>query len=574
MPRRARDRARRWIVPLQVSPLLPLLIALALPGSAPVRAQAAGSVFGEVIDVRVVNVEAVVRGPDGAPLHGLGRERFELLVDGREVPIDYFSEVREGLLEAERTGVERVPESAPPSDASEPRPTHYLLFIDDSFLVKAQRNAVLKAIGPQLAALRPGDEAAVVAFDGRYLEFLSGWTGERSEIAAALAAAAERKAHGGERLLERRRFESDRAARLASLQVEDSSALTNPATGRQRYEERQFELEPEERDYAARLAGQMESAAKAAASAMRAAWRSSGRKVALVLAGSWPFSPANYAANDFSRLMTDSEVPGGGEIFATLVDSANRLGYTLYPVDVPGVTTGASDVEQIGPGSPLAGAGRAIRELETHGSLEHLAEQTGGRALLNTARLAALERVVADTGSYYWLGFTAPGRGDDARHAIEVAVDVPGAEVRTRRSYLDLSSGAERAVEAEGVLFFENAPGSELAIEVGKGRRAGRGEIRVPLTLALPLDTLTFLPSVEGWVAEAELRITTVDAHGDRSEVQEIPLRLALPSRPRPRSFGRYRTEVTLRRIRQELGVVVTDPLSGRRLWGRVGIEP
>src|SRR5947199_10341816 len=72
--------------------LLPLLVVA--PG-----VRAADDVppsFGESIDVRVVNVEAVVTDGQGNRVSGLKPEDFRLRVDGKEVPVEYFSEVKDG----------------------------------------------------------------------------------------------------------------------------------------------------------------------------------------------------------------------------------------------------------------------------------------------------------------------------------------------------------------------------------------------------------------------------------------------------------------------------------------------
>src|SRR5687767_3701640 len=53
--------------------------------------------FEEAIDVRVVNVEAVVTDAAGRQVRGLTAGDFRLLVDGREVPVEYFTEVADGL---------------------------------------------------------------------------------------------------------------------------------------------------------------------------------------------------------------------------------------------------------------------------------------------------------------------------------------------------------------------------------------------------------------------------------------------------------------------------------------------
>src|SRR3954470_16244688 len=55
-----------------------------------------GNTFGASVDVRVVNVEAVITDAQGNRVRGLSAADLKLEVDGREVPIEYFSEIEEG----------------------------------------------------------------------------------------------------------------------------------------------------------------------------------------------------------------------------------------------------------------------------------------------------------------------------------------------------------------------------------------------------------------------------------------------------------------------------------------------
>src|SRR5688572_1655329 len=68
------------------------------PPSGPPSDEAVPLVFGEVLDVRVVNVEVVVTDKDGERVRGLGAKDFRLKVDGQEVPIDFFSEILGGAV--------------------------------------------------------------------------------------------------------------------------------------------------------------------------------------------------------------------------------------------------------------------------------------------------------------------------------------------------------------------------------------------------------------------------------------------------------------------------------------------
>lgn len=154
----------------------------------------------------------------------------------------------------------------------------------------------------------------------------------------------------------------------------------------------------------------------AAAEALRDLPLPPGRKAMLVLSGGWPAGPS-----------------------LQLVRGANRLGYTLYPVDVPGLD--------------LA---RALRtpggEQASHDTLLALAQATGGRPALDSARLAALEQAEEDTRSWYQLGFSP--EADGRSHRIELEVVRPGLAVRARHSFSGLSAatlaGAETGPRSEG----------------------------------------------------------------------------------------------------------------------------
>src|SRR5690349_13266124 len=109
--------------------LLAVLSAVALPviAQAP-PATAPQSVFGEQIDVRVVNVEVVVTDKQGNRVAGFTPEDFRLKVDGKVVPVEYFNEVRGGsaiaLAESATSSVKGLPSLAPGS----PVGTSYLVF--------------------------------------------------------------------------------------------------------------------------------------------------------------------------------------------------------------------------------------------------------------------------------------------------------------------------------------------------------------------------------------------------------------------------------------------------------------
>jgi VWFA-related protein len=540
--------------------LLALLLAPlpALSQSPP--ANAPQSVFGEQIDVRVVNVEVVVTDKQGNRVAGFTPEDFRLKVDGKVVPIEYFNEVRGGsaiaLAESAASAVKGLPSLAPGS----PVGTSYLVFIDNFFSLANRRDGVLRSLKDQLSRLGPDDRMAIVAFDGRNVEMLTSWSNSLRQLGAAIEKAIGEPAQGLARVAELRSFDASRRI------VDTGSAFTpNPRASFSRG------LSLQEIDFANRLADQAEREVSAAVSTLRGFASPPGRKVMLLLCGGWPFSPADYVVNNPNRPILERDVPQGDEIFRPLADTANRLGYTIYPMDVPGMEGNVTDASQASP-SPT---GLNVREQEHEASLNWVAQQTGGRALLNSLANDALNSAEADTRSYYWLGFTPSWQGNDKRHKVEVAVTHPGFKVRYREDFLDLSRKAEISMQVESAMVFGNAPDSApLAIRLGQPVASGRREMDLPITLGIPADAITFVPVNGKYTAEVELRVSAVDSSGSRAPVPVIPLTITTATQPKPGSGFKYDTKIRLRRLPHHLTLAIFDPQSGKILIAQTDVVP
>jgi len=537
------------------------LLAALPPGAAQQPpAEPPSGIFGEQIEVRVVNVEAVVTDKQGNRVQGLKPGDFRLKVDGKAVPVEYFNEVRGGQAialsegEAESAAVHGLPSLAPGS----PVGTSYLVFVDDYFSLGPRRDMVLRDLKEQLARLGPEDRMAIVAYDGGRVDMLSSWTSSQRQLGQAIEQAIGRRALGVARLAELRSFEASRRLTGDTFEPGPRSAFAQ-------------RLDIEELEYADRLAAQTERAVAAAASTLRGFASPPGRKVMLLLAGGWPFSPVDYVVNNPNRPILDRDVPRGEEILRPLVDTANRLGYTIYPVDVPGVEAEVVDASLAGP--PRGGIN--IREQEHQTTLMFTADQTGGKALLNSQSAELLQAVETDTRSYYWLGFTPSWQGNDKRHKVEVEVLKPGFKVRSREDFLDLSRRAETSMMVESAMLFGGAPDSApLAIQVGQPVASGRREMEVPIVLAIPVDAISFVQVGGKYAAELELRVAAVDTGGSRAAVPVIPVTLTAESQPKAGTAVRYETRLKLRRLPHRLTLAIFDPLSGKILTGQVEVAP
>ena len=99
--------------------------------------------------------------------------------------------------------------------------------------------------------------------------------------------------------------------------------------------------------------------------------------------------------------------------------TAQRHNIAVYTVDPCGLETDA-------------GCTRTTRQ-----NLRSMAEETGGFATINSnAPDAAVDRMLAETGTYYLLGYYSPAAPNDGkRHRISVTTRVPDVEIRAREGY-------------------------------------------------------------------------------------------------------------------------------------------
>ena len=502
-----------------VSRAIASALLLALPLSAQAPPTDIPATIGETIDVRVVNVEAVVTNAAGERVRGLAAADFRLLVDGKEAPIDYFAEIAEG---------KSVSAQNAPVAAGEEVGRNYLVYIDDAFSLANRRNDVMEKLERDLGLLGPADRMAVLAFDGARTSLLSSWTRDLGALKAALAQARERQAQGGEMLAHQRKLQADVDSMVDNADSIDTGDSDNVGGIKVHELDVAFEwmgkrISPEART-------QLGKTTDAAIAALRGFETPPGRKVLLLLSGAWSLSVAP-------------------QLYGPFVQTANQLGYTVYPVDAS-----QSDPHEAS-------------------ALDALARATGGR-LLAKANDRAFQEIVEDSGTYYWLGFTPAWKADDRRHAVTVEVRRPGLAVRSRGGFSDVSGRTQAAAKAEGVLLFGGAAADRrLIVELGEPRRR-EGAYEVPVTLGVPVEALALTPQGKEFLAEVPLAISTQEEDGRRSNLSGLRLKVVVPAAPKPGTYARFQTVVRLRDPRQRLILSVPDPVGGHVLWGEASPAP
>ncbi len=217
------------------------------------------------------------------------------------------------------------------------------------------------------------------------------------------------------------------------------------------------------------------------------------------------------------------------------------------------------------PSALLLGGFGNLSEHEVEGSLKYLAQETGGKPILNSNRALALGLARDDTRSFYWLGFSPAWKHDDKRHEIRLEARRSGLKVRTRTGFLDLSRKAEVTMTVESALLFGNPPGAlRMPLKVGEVSRSKRGEIEIPITLGLPVDLMTVVPDGKRFTVQLELRFAASDAAGDTAEIPTVPVTLTSDHAPAPGKVVKYETKVKLRGKADHMVVAAYDPLSGK----------
>ncbi len=524
--------------------------------------------FGEIVDVRVINLEVVVEG-GGKRVEGLTPADFQLLVDGEEAAIEYFTEVRNGWAV---TGGDAPPGgnyAVPALEPGESVGTRYLVFIDDYFSIPGHRNRVLGELAEQLPLMSAEDRMAIVAYDGEEVEMLSSWSRSSAQLGTALERATQRRAYGLQRVSDQRQF--DATERFRDRGYGGTRFASTAFVGARGF----ASLDGYERQRARRLASQVEQVADAATSALRAFARPPGRKVMLVLSGGWPSSIASFVTGTFGAVFDDGFL-AHWHPFAPLTETANRLGYTLYPVDLGGLEGNSRGGAEHGGvlAAALASDQSANREDLKEDTLYQLAAATGGRAFVDGAGYSVLEGAIEDTRSYYWLGFTPAWQENDEQHRVRVEVKRKGLKVRARDGFSDLSRDSEITMMVESAQLFDlPLPGEKtLGVSFGESADSGFKKVLLPVRLEIPLDYVTLLAGGEAIGAELELRVAATDDHGDRAEIAVLPI---IVSGTEPAAAGQVavlETQLELRRQPHRLLISLYDPPSGNMLSRRVEV--
>ncbi len=508
--------------------------ALALASASQTAAQVAvedgarGGFF-ETIDVNVVNVDVYVTDRHGKPVRELTMADFEILEDGRPVPITNFYAVMEGRPSAEAEAP--AAPAAPPPAAAEPAPLvaeappvpeeqrlHVVVYIDNFNIRPFNRNRVFRRLREFLAnELSAEDRVMLVSYD-RSLHQRHPFTSDAQLVAQALFELETLTGHAVHQDSERR----DLLRRIGEAEDVNEVLWDVRTFAESSYNDLSFTVDAM-REIVDSLAGLP------------------GRKALLYVSDGVAMKPGEemfYALmqkfNETSVLATAQEFDAH-RLFDQLADQANAHRVSFYTIDAAGLRPPTASSAEVGE-LPQAGFqsfydSTLISNLQA--PLLVLAEKTGGQAIINQNDIGpALARVASDFGSYYSLGFTPSHAGSGRLFDLEVRVKGrKDLRVRHRSSYRDKPPGTRMADGTMATLLYgEQRNGLGIAVSLDSSMPEENDLYLVTVVVQIPIGRLTLIPRDEFHQGRAKVFFAAMDEEGGLSEVQEVPVDLRIPA--------------------------------------------
>ena len=485
-------------------------------------------IFGESVDVNVVNVEVYVTDKDGKRVRGLTQDDFVLQVDKKPVAITNFYAVengkaREDVAPAAAPAADAAPAPALPLPAAgeevpDEQRLYLIVYIDNFNLRPFSRNRVIQATRTFLRSrMRRGDEVMLVTYD-RSLKIRHPFTKDPEVVASALTELETLTGFGVH-------FDSERRDLLDFI-YNDARGITE-ASGRVR-------------SYAESLNNDMSFTLDSISKQIEILGGLPGRKAVLYVSDGLSMRPGEdifYALNDkFKDSSTLTEIfrYDLSRRFDGLISQANANRVTFYTVDASGLRT----YSYMDASNHTAGGGAQIDQTHfsnVQSSIRFMAEETGGFSIINTNNFTPLlDRMAEDFTNYYSLGFQPNTSGVAGRyHTIKVQLKnkTKGVNLRFREGYRDRPVSTRMADSALAALNFGYAR-NPLEVEVSSGRqeRQENGQYMVPVIVKIPLGKVVFLPTEGVHRARLRLYIAAKDTEGGIADVQEVPMPIDIPS--------------------------------------------
>jgi VWFA-related protein len=537
----------------------------------------------ETIEVRVMNIDVVVRDRAGHAITGLTKDDFVLYEDGVPQPITNIYEVRRD----EATGA-KIMDNGTASDVPDSlRQRRLVLFVDCASLQPARKRLVLASVAKFIDRMQPEDQAMLVAWR-LGLKVITPFTNDKAVLKRGMTEL-EKMGPAGE-------------AQEASIDIMRREIQTLIDFG-----QRQIlpwdEAYTRARTMIDRQAQQVVTHEKLLLDGVDRMVATvgglEGKKILVLVSAFVPQRPGaelyRYIYDQFAPFMdrnpfaeqianfdsqrNEMDLQGiNGVMGANMPDAleqtarrASTNGVVMYAIDAAEVQSELSAANT----TPVEGTESFSRHENTASALKLMADITGGVAVTQMSNYdSAFDTINHDLDSYYSLGYKPKGEGNIAARKIVVKVKDRKVNVRARESIVLKTPDDQMNDRVIANLFSEQLSSAwPITVRLGIPRlQAGRWV--VPVQVVMP-STVTLLPQDQVLVGGITFYFATGKADGRTSEVMRRPRELRIPAsaeslvRAKPITFT---TAIGVNAGESTLSVGVIDQISGTTGYARTKI--
>ncbi|HKO56093.1 MAG TPA: VWA domain-containing protein [Thermoanaerobaculia bacterium] len=559
-----------------------------------------GQQYGEVIEVRVINVDAVVTDKAGNPVKGLTKDDFEVFENGKKKEVSNFMAVEESQATLETPEGRRQLAA----QAAAPARRHIVLFIDQSTLRPMNRNQVVPALKDFVSkAVRPGDDVTIFSWSPALRMDLP-FTGDKAAAAATIDAIAKTGTAGIEQEARYARVEKeisqmpDDWESIVNTQQRSAPGVEPPADGvltansggdtkknRPPYERALASA----RSFAEQVLYDQRQKAEAVKGIVGQMKSLEGKKLFVVITESFSTAQARqifeyldsvkdaFANGKTQQPRMEASKFSDGALLAEVTAAANASGVTLYPISAAGKFSG------IGSNDASVGA-RGFNDPAVvvdnmkmiDQPLQQIASATGGVALTGSSDFnLGFNRILNDLTSYYSLGYRADGSASDSVRKISIRVKKPGLSVRTREAYIDRSVATEMNDAVMANLIYPVSKNQlDISVSTGSAEAAAGEEVTVPVDIRIPTASLTLVPEGADLTGKISVYAAFFRRDGATSKVtrQEYPIRFPAESLPRRKQLT-VKIAVTTNRNTDAISIGVMDEVAKATGFGTVKVQ-
>jgi VWFA-related protein len=507
-----------------------LIIASAIALSA--VASLAQENLAESIEVRVVNVDVVVRDRAGKPVTGLTKADFEIYENGQKKEITNLYEVHApaGLAAAPSKAPTPGEPSPAPEPAAEIRPRNIVMFVDNYSLQPFRRDKVLQSLRKFIdEKLQPQDRVMLVLCT-QQVKVITPFTNDRKAIQDGVESIKKIVSAGHNRTssleqLKHRVNEFIDAGKEGKLPWSDYYSMSLSLV----------ETFVEEDIFSSRNT-------LAALGQMTAALAGVEGKNVVIFAGAhlpehpgaetyqWLYSAfSQYMSNLTPSLEGITGKTGSMQHYsieeAAKQASANNV--TLYIIDAADSRDSVSAENS----SAADKTEQFASFTNTAMAYQTLARISGGLALTNSDNFdSAFQTLATDLNSYYSLGFKPSSTTTGEPRKIVVKMKNPEYRFRARETYIAKAPSTEDEMGRRVIANIYNAdPHNTWQVDLRAGTPEKEGnQYKVPFELSFT-PTITLLPQESDLVGNFTVYIV-VGSDGRTSKVIKSPHPVKVPS--------------------------------------------